>query len=201
MVFITAEIGINHNGDLDIAKKLIDVAVEAGCDAVKFQKRTIEKVYSKKVLDSPRESPWGTTTKEQKKGLEFSLKQYKIIDSYCKKKKITWYVSCWDVDSQVSMRVFKTKYNKVASAMLVNEKLLNKIAEEKKHTFISTGMSTMKQIEKAVKIFQKHKCKFELVHSHSAYPMPEHEANLNVINKLNNLDVKWVIAVMKNQDI
>ena len=138
MVFITAEIGINHNGDLDIAKKLIDVAVEAGCDAVKFQKRTIEKVYSKKVLDSPRESPWGTTTKEQKKGLEFSLKQYKIIDSYCKKKKITWYVSCWDVDSQVSMRVFKTKYNKVASAMLVNEKLLNKIAEEKKHTFIST---------------------------------------------------------------
>ena len=184
MVFITAEIGINHNGDLDIAKKLIDVAVEAGCDAVKFQKRTIEKVYSKKVLDSPRESPWGTTTKEQKKGLEFSLKQYKIIDSYCKKKKITWYVSCWDVDSQVSMRVFKTKYNKVASAKLVNEKLLNKIAEEKKHTFISTGMSTMKQIEKAVKIFQKHKCKFELVHSHSAYPMPEHEANLNVINKL-----------------
>ena len=184
MVFITAEIGINHNGDLDIAKKLIDVAVEAGCDAVKFQKRTIEKVYSKKVLDSPRESPWGTTTKEQKKGLEFSLKQYKIIDSYCKKKKITWYVSCWDVDSQVSMRVFKTKYNKVASAMLVNEKLLNKIAEEKNHTFISTGMSTMKQIEKAVKIFQKHKCKFELVHSHSAYPMPEHEANLNVINKL-----------------
>ena len=184
MVFITAEIGINHNGELNIAKKLIDVAVEAGCDAVKFQKRTIEKVYSKKVLDSPRESPWGTTTKEQKKGLEFSLKQYKIIDSYCKKKKITWYVSCWDVDSQVSMRVFKTKYNKVASAMLVNEKLLNKIAEEKKHTFISTGMSTMKQIEKAVKIFQKHKCKFELVHSHSAYPMPEHEANLNVINKL-----------------
>ena len=184
MVFITAEIGINHNGDLNIAKKLIDIAVEAGCDAVKFQKRTIEKVYSKKVLDSPRESSWGTSTREQKKGLEFSLKQYKIIDSYCKKKKITWYVSCWDVDSQVSMRIFKTKYNKVASAMLVNEKLLNKIAEEKKHTFISTGMSTMKQIEKAVKIFRKHKCKFELVHSHSAYPMPEHEANLNVINKL-----------------
>tara|TARA_B100000029_G_scaffold372682_1_gene366850 strand:- start:126 stop:959 length:834 start_codon:yes stop_codon:yes gene_type:complete len=184
MVFITAEIGINHNGDLNIAKKLIDVAVEAGCDAVKFQKRTIEKVYSKKALDSPRESPWGTTTREQKNGLEFSLKQYKVIDSYCKKKKITWYVSCWDIDSQVSMRVFKTKYNKVASAMLVNEKLLNKIAEEKKYTFISTGMSTIKQIEKAVKIFHKHKCKFELVHSHSAYPMPEHEANLNVINKL-----------------
>ena len=184
MVFITAEIGINHNGDLNIAKKLIDVASEAGCDAVKFQKRTIEKVYSKKVLDSPRENPWGNTTREQKNGLEFSLKQYKIINAYCKKKKIAWYISCWDVDSQISMRVFKTKYNKVASAMLVNEKLLNKIAEEKKHTFISTGMSTIKQIEKAVKIFQKHKCKFELVHSHSAYPMPEHEANLNVIQRL-----------------
>ena len=184
MVFITAEIGINHNGDLNTAKKLIDVASEAGCDAVKFQKRTIEKVYSKKVLDSPRENPWGNTTREQKNGLEFSLKQYKIINAYCKKKKIAWYISCWDVDSQISMRVFKTKYNKVASAMLVNEKLLNKIAEEKKHTFISTGMSTIKQIEKAVKIFQKHKCKFELVHSHSAYPMPEHEANLNVIQRL-----------------
>ena len=184
MVFITAEIGINHNGDLNIAKKLIDVASEAGCDAVKFQKRTIEKVYSKKVLDSPRENPWGNTTREQKNGLEFSLKQYKIINAYCKKKKISWYISCWDVDSQISMRVFKTKYNKVASAMLVNEKLLNKIAEEKKYTFISTGMSTIKQIEKAVKIFQKHKCKFELVHSHSAYPMPEHEANLNVIQRL-----------------
>ena len=128
MVFIVAEIGINHNGDLKIAKKLIDMAVNAGCDAVKFQKRTVEKVYSKETLDTPRESPWGTTTREQKLGLEFSEKQYKMIDSYCKKKKIEWFVSSWDIDSQINMRKFKTKYNKVASAMLVHKKLLHKIA-------------------------------------------------------------------------
>ena len=135
MVFITAEIGINHNGSIDIAKQLIDVAKSAGCDAVKFQKRTISKVYSKNVLDIPRESPWGTTTREQKNGLEFSLKDYKIIDNYCKKKKISWYLSCWDIDSQIEMRKFKTKYNKVASAMLVHTKLLETIAKEKKYTF------------------------------------------------------------------
>lgn len=184
MVFIIAEIGINHNGDINIAKKLIDVAVEAGCDAVKFQKRTVEKVYSKDVLDSPRESPWGKTTREQKEGIEFSVKQYKIIDKYCKSKKIPWFVSCWDVDSQILMRQFKTKYNKVASAMLIHKKLVNTIAEERKHTFISTGMSTMKQIKHAVDIFKEKKCSFELMHSHSSYPMPENEANLKVIPML-----------------
>ena len=138
MVFIIAEIGINHNGDIEIAKKLIDVAVSSGCDAVKFQKRDIEKVYSKEDLDKPRDSPWGITQREQKLGLEFSLKEYSIIDDYCKKKKIPWLVSCWDVGSQITMRKFKTKYNKVASAMLVHKKLLQTIAEEKKHTFIST---------------------------------------------------------------
>jgi len=184
MTFIIAEIGINHNGSLDIAKKLIDIAVSAGCDAVKFQKRTVEKIYSKEVLDSPRESPWGTTTREQKLGLEFSLKDYQVIDKYCKKKKILWYLSCWDINSQIQMRKFKTKYNKVASAMLVHEELLHKIAEERKYTFISTGMSTMKEIEKAIKIFKRHKCKFELMHSHSSYPMPLKEANLRMIQTL-----------------
>ena len=130
MTFIVAEIGINHNGDIKIAKKLVDIAVDAGCDAVKFQKRTVEKVYSKKLLDSPRESPWGTTQREQKLGLEFSEKQYSVIDKYCKKKKIPWFVSCWDTESQIQMRKFKTKYNKVASAMLIHEKLLKLIAEE-----------------------------------------------------------------------
>ncbi len=123
-MFITAEIGINHNGSLDIAKQLIDIAKAAGCDAVKFQKRTVEKVYTKEVLDSPRKSPWGTTTREQKLGLEFSLKDYKRIDSYCKKQKIPWYVSCWDINSQTQMRKFKLPYNKVASAMLIHKKLL-----------------------------------------------------------------------------
>jgi len=184
MVFITAEIGINHNGSLDIAKKLIDVAVSAGCDAVKFQKRTVEKVYSKETLDIPRESPWGTTTKQQKMGLEFSLKQFDIIDKYCRKKKIQWFVSCWDIDSQIEMRKFQTKYNKVASAMLIHSKLLETIAKERKYTFISTGMSTIKDIQNAVKIFRDNKCPFELMHSHSAYPMSPKEANLKVINTL-----------------
>ncbi|MDC0211421.1 N-acetylneuraminate synthase family protein [Candidatus Nitrosopelagicus sp.] len=184
MVFIVAEIGINHNGDLKIANKLIDMAVDAGCDAVKFQKRTVEKVYSKETLDSARDSPWGKTTREQKLGLEFSEKEFEKIDSYCKKKKIDWFVSSWDIDSQIQMRKFKTKYNKVASAMLVHKKLLHEIAKEKKHTFISTGMSTMKNIDDAVKIFRSYSCPFELLHSHSAYPMDVKEANLRIIQTL-----------------
>jgi len=186
MVFITAEIGINHNGDISIAKKLIEIAKNAGCDAVKFQKRDVEKVYSKEILNQPRESPWGTTQRDQKLGLELSLKEYSTIDKYCKKKRIPWFVSCWDVGSQIQMRKFKTKYNKVASAMLVHNKLLKTIAEEKKYTFISTGMSTLKDIEKAVKIFRKFKCPFELMHSHSAYPMKPEEANLKLISVLKN---------------
>ena len=184
MVFITAEIGINHNGNIEIAKKLIDIAVSAGCDTVKFQKRTVEKVYTKKFLDSPRDSSWSNTQRDQKMGLEFSLKQYEIIDSYCKRKKIPWYFSSWDVNSQLEMRKFQTKYNKVASAMLVNYKLLETIAKEKKYTFISTGMSTMKEIEKAVNIFHKNKCSYELMHSHGAYPMLLNEANLRLIPTL-----------------
>ena len=184
MVFITAEIGINHNGSLDTAKNLIDIAVSAGCDAVKFQKRNVEKVYAKEFLDSPRDSTWGKTQRDQKMGLEFSEKEYYEIDKYCKKKKIPWYVSCWDIGSQIQMRKYKTKYNKVSSAMLVHQKLLEIIAEEKKYTFISTGMSTMKDIENAVKIFRKYNCPFELMHSHSAYPMSIHEANLRMIQTL-----------------
>jgi len=184
MVFITAEIGINHNGDLKITRKLIDIAKDAGCDAVKFQKRAIDLVYDIKTLDSPRESPWGTTTRQQKNGLEFSIDDYKIINKYCKLKKIQWYVSCWDTKSQIEMKKFKTKFNKVASAMLTHRKLLEIIAKEKKYTFISTGMSTMKEIEFAVKLFKKHKCPFELMHSHSAYPMPIEEANLKMITSL-----------------
>jgi len=186
MVFVTAEIGINHNGDIDIAKKLIDAAVLAGCDAVKFQKRTIEKVYSKEVLDSPRESPWGTTQRDQKMGLEFNKKEYDVIDQYCKNKNILWYASAWDVDSQLFLRNYNLKYNKVASAMLTNIDLLKMIAEEKKHTFISTGMSTTEQIRDAVNIFKKYDCPFELQHSNSSYPMKIEEANLRCIQTLKN---------------
>ena len=184
MVFITAEIGINHNGDLRIAKKLIDIAASAGCDAVKFQKKNVEKIYTKEFLDSPIDSPWGTTQRQMRVHREFTIKQYEMINKYCKKKKIEWFVSCWDTESQISMRKFKTKYNKVASAMLTHTKLLELIAKEKKYTFISTGMSTIKNIENAVKIFRKYKCPFELMHCHSAYPMPTNEANLNLIPTL-----------------
>ena len=186
MVFITAEIGINHNGDVDIAKQLIDVASNAGCDAVKFQKRTIEKVYSKDILDSLRDSPWGKTTREQKMGLEFDFEEYKIIDQYCKTKNIDWYASSWDLDSQDFIKKFNLKYNKVASAMLTNIPLLKKIAEEKKHSFVSTGMSTMEQIHNAVKIFHENNCPFELQHSNSSYPMKPEEANLKCIQTLKN---------------
>ena len=184
MTFITAEIGINHNGDIEIAKQLIDMAKTAGCDAVKFQKRTVEKVYSKEILDSPRESPWGTTTREQKMGLEFNKEQYDVISEYCKQKNIEWYASSWDIDSQIFLRKYNLKYNKVASAMLTNNKLLEVVAEEKKHTFISTGMSTIDEIRKAVEIFRKHECPFELQHSNSSYPMNIEEANLRCIETL-----------------
>ena len=184
MVFITAEIGINHNGSLKITKKLIDAAKNAGCDAVKFQKRTVEKVYSKDNLDSARESPWGITTREQKLGLEFSIKEYEEIDKYCKKKKIEWYVSCWDIDSQNFLKNYNLKYNKVASAMLTNNELLDVIAQERKHTFISTGMSTTEQIKNAVDIFKKSNCPFELQHSNSTYPMKLEEANMKCIETL-----------------
>ena len=186
MTFITAELGINHNGDIDIAKKLIDTAKLAGCDAVKFQKRTVEKVYSKEVLDSPRDSPWGTTTREQKNGIEFSKNEYDIIDKYCKNNHIEWYASAWDVESLEFLKQYELKYNKVASAMLTNMELINKIAQEKKHTFVSTGMSNMDQIKTAVNIFKKNECPFELQHSNSSYPMKIEEANLNCIKTLQN---------------
>lgn len=183
-VFITAEIGINHNGDINIAKQLIDTAKNAGCDAVKFQKRTVEKVYSKQILDSSRESPWGNTTRDQKLGLEFNKKEYDIIDNYCKQKNIEWYASAWDIDSQLFLRQYNLKYNKVASAMLTYHDLLRIIAEEKKYAFISTGMSTIEQIREAVKIFREYDCPFELQHSNSTYPMKLEEANIRCIPML-----------------
>ena len=184
MPFLIAEIGINHNGDLKIAKKLIDFAHDAKFDAVKFQKRNIDTVYTKEYLDSPRKSPWGSTQREQKRGLEFGLKEYTEIDKYCKQKKIEWFASCWDTDSQKFLRKFNTKYNKVASAMLGNFPLLRLIAEEKKYTFISTGMSSLEEIEKVVNLFKDAKCPFELMHCNSSYPMKDEEANLNCISTL-----------------
>jgi len=183
-IFIIAEIGINHNGDTELAKKLIDYAKEAGSDAVKFQKRTVDLVYSKEYLDLPRESPWGTTQRDQKNGLEFGKEEYEEIDSYCRKVDIEWFASAWDVESQRFLRQFDLKYNKVASAMIVCEDLLREVSAEGKYTFISTGMSTRKELDRAVEIFNQAKCPFELMHCVSTYPMADEEANLNRIKSL-----------------
>ena len=184
MIFITAEIGINHNGDLQLAKRMIDLAVIAGCNAVKFQKRTIDKVYTNEYLDEFRESPWGTTQREQKEGLEFEQEEYQEIDRYCKQVGIDWFASAWDIDSQKFLQQFDLKYNKVASAMLTNNELLEEIAKEQKYTFIATGMSSYEEIDHAVDIFLKHGCKFELMHCNSTYPMKEDDANLKVMDIL-----------------
>lgn len=183
-LFLIAEIGINHNGDLDIARKLIDAAATAGFDAVKFQKRTIDKLYTKEFLDSPRESPWGTTQRAQKEGLEFGQAEYEEIDRYCREQNIEWFASAWDVDSQLFLRRFETKYNKVASAQLANWPLLYEIARERKHTFVSTGMASLEEIDKVVAFFNKMRCPIELMHTNSTYPMKESDANLLCIPML-----------------
>ncbi len=186
-VFVIAEIGINHNGDINIAKKLIEIAKEAGCDAVKFQKRTIDKVYTEEFLDSPRESPWGKTQRAQKEGLEFGLAEYEEIDRFGKAVGIDWFASAWDLESQTFLRQFDCKYNKIASAMLLYEPLLREVASEGKHTFISTGMSELADIERAVKIFKEANCPFELMHCVSTYPMEDEDANLNRIKMLRDI--------------
>ena len=183
-IFVIGEIGINHNGDMSICKELIDMAADAGCDAVKFQKRDIDQVYTQEFLDSPRESPWGTTQREQKAGLEFTLEQYGEINQYCKEKSIVWFASAWDTNSQQFLRQFSCQYNKIASAMIVHEDLLKMVAEEKKHTFISTGMTTHEDIQKAINVFKTAGCPFELMHTVSTYPMKDEDANLNMIKTL-----------------
>lgn len=178
---IIAEIGINHNGDISLAKKMIDLAVIAGCDAVKFQKRTVDKVYTKEYLDGYRESPWGTTQREQKEGLEFSYDEYSEIDRYCKEKRIDWFASAWDIDSQKFLQKFDLKYNKVASAMLTNDELLEEIAKEGRYTYIATGMSTYEEIDHAVEVFNKKNCPYEIMHCNSTYPMKNQDANISLI--------------------
>jgi N-acetylneuraminate synthase len=183
-IFISAEIGINHNGDLDITRRLIDAAVLAGCDAVKFQKRTLDNVYTPEFLDSLRESPWGKTQRAQKEGLEFGIREYDEIDRYCKEQGIYWFASCWDCDSQKFLRRYNLRYNKIASPVLTNIPLLETCAEEKRYTFIATGMSTWEEIDAAVEIFRRHSCPFELMHCVSTYPMRPEEANLLLIPEL-----------------
>ena len=185
-IFTIAEIGINHNGDIDIAKQLIDAAKLADADAVKFQKRTIEKVYSEDELEKSRQSPWGTITRQQKLGLEFEVDQYNEIHKYCKEKNIEWFASSWDLESIEFLKQYDTKYNKIASAMIAFPELLQEIASQRKHTFISTGMSDIELIDSAVEIFSNQKCPFELMHCVSTYPTNDEDANLNCITSLRN---------------
>lgn len=183
-IYIIAEIGINHNGDIKIAKQLIDLAKEAGCDAVKFQKRTIDIVYPPAVLATPRESPWGTTTRQQKEGLEFDLGEYQEIDRYCRERAIDWFASAWDVESQRFLRPFNCPHNKVASAMITNREFLQSVAEERRHTYVSTGMSEFTDIDFAVEFFKKANCPITLMHTVSTYPSKEEELNLRCIETL-----------------
>jgi N-acetylneuraminate synthase len=179
-VFVIAEIGINHSGSTDTAKQIIDIAYECGANCVKFQKRDIDLVYTKEFLDLPRESPFGTTQRHQKEGIELTEDEYKEIDIYCKTKGIDWFASSWDVNSQEFLRKFDLKYNKVASAM-INHSIVDMILEEQKFTFISTGMATFKEIDEIVEKFNKVGCPFALLHCVSVYPCPDELCNLSII--------------------
>ncbi len=180
--FIIAEIGINHNGSMDICKKLIDVAVIAGCDAVKFQKRTVDIVYTPEELAKPRENPFGPTNGDLKRGLEFGKEQYQEIDQYCKSKKILWFTSCWDEKSVDFMEAFNPPCYKIASASLTDDNLLFYHKKTGRPIILSTGMSTMEQIQHAVNILGEEK--LIILHCTSTYPSKPQELNLNVIQTL-----------------
>jgi N-acetylneuraminate synthase len=179
---IFAEIGINHNGDLDIARRLISVAVAAGCDAVKFQKRTVDVVYTAAELATPRESPFGTTNGDLKRGLEFSKEDYRQIDRYCKEVKMPWFVSAWDEGAVDDMDEFDTPCFKIASASITDEKLLRHTRSKGKPIVLSTGMSTIAQIDRAVEVLGKED--LVLLHACSTYPAHYEELNLRVIPAL-----------------
>ena len=177
--FIIAEIGINHNGSIDLAKKMIDIAVTTGCDAVKFQKRTIDVVYTKEELAKERKSVFGNTNGDLKRGLEFGKKEYKIIDKYCKEKNIIWFASCWDEGSVDFIEQFDPPCYKIASACLTDDDLLRYTKAQNKPILLSTGMSTMKEIRHAVSILGEDN--LVLMHCTSTYPSNAEEMNLRVI--------------------
>ena len=182
--YIVAEIGINHNGDTELAKKLIDVAVDAGCDAVKFQKRTVEIVYSAEELSEPRKNPFGPTKGDLKYGLELEQEDYREIDRYCKDKKIVWFASCWDAQSIDFMDEFCLPCYKIASASLTDTNLLKHYRSKKKPLILATGMSTKEQIDCAVNILGKDD--LIILHATSTYPANYEELNLRVIKSFSD---------------
>ena len=185
--FVIAEVGINHNGSLQTALDLMDIAKDAGCDAVKFQKRSITRVYTEDELNKYRESPWGTTNREQKLGLELSKTQYDTINEYAKTLRIEWFASAWDLESIEFLKQYNLKYNKIASAMLGHTKFLNEIAMQRKHTFISTGMANYQDIRVVTDIFDSWNCPYELMLCHAQYPAPDEQANLKCIQTLKDM--------------
>jgi len=180
--FVLAEIGINHNGDVNIAKKLIDVAVFAGCEAVKFQKRTVDVVYTPAELAKPRESPFGETNGDLKRGLEFGQSEYEAIDAYCRSKGVAWTASCWDEASVDFIDQFDPPFYKIASASLTDDALLRHTRAKGKPIVLSTGMSTIEQLDHAVDVLGKHD--LVLLHTCSTYPAQYPELNLRVITTL-----------------
>lgn len=177
--FVIAEIGINHNGNIDLAKRLISVAVAAGCDAVKFQKRTVEVVYTAEELAKPRESPFGTTNGDLKRALEFGIEDYEEIDKYCKAVKISWLVSCWDEQSIDLMKDFNLPCFKIASASLTDDHLLRHTRATGKPLILSTGMSTLAEVDHALDVLGKQD--LILMHTCSTYPASYDELNLRTI--------------------
>jgi len=180
--YIVAEIGINHNGDLDIAKRLVSLAAASGCDAVKFQKRTVEVVYSAEELARPRESPFGSTNGELKYGLEFGLKEYREIDAYCKTVKIPWFASCWDEASVDFVSQFDVPCFKIASASLTDDNLLRHTRNAGKPLIVSTGMSTIEEIDHAIGVLGKND--LILLQASSTYPAEYKELNLRAVQTL-----------------
>jgi N-acetylneuraminate synthase len=179
---VVAEIGINHNGDINIAKQLIDAAVEAGCDYVKFQKRTIDVVYSKEELAKPRETPFGKTNGDLKHGLEFGQKEYEEIYSYCRKKRIQWFASCWDKESVDFIEQFNPPYYKIASACLTDDELLFHHKKYQRPVILSTGMSDLPMIKHAVDVLNG--LPLIILHCTSTYPADIKELNLMGIRTL-----------------
>lgn len=180
-VLVIAEIGINHNGSLDLAKKLIDKAKEAGADAVKFQKRTIEAVYTPEELAQPRESPFGTTNGDLKRALEFGLEAFSTLNAYCLSKDLDWSASCWDQAAVEFIAQFNPPWLKIPSALITNTKLLDAYAKTGIPLYLSTGMSSAEEVDKAMGRLLFHGCEVTLMHCHSAYPSPLDELNLACI--------------------
>ena len=184
-MYYIAEIGINHNGDIELAKNLITMAKGCGADAVKFQKRTIDVVYDRDFLDSPRNSPWGTTQYDQKKGLEFGYNEYDAIDQHCKLLDIDWFGSAWDLKSLYFLDGYDPPYHKVASAMLTNTGFLEHVAKIGRPVILSTGMSTTKEILRAVQILRDANVpKLVLMHCVSVYPCNDEDCNIRNVEHL-----------------